>query len=619
MQKARFRRIFGEGDYPVYTEEQLALIVDELPFILEFFEQLLKKLQSCQSVDECAAKYSYIGPMLTRATMHPFISYSSDMVRLLVACLMEYTKFNTTTNTASKTQQKACLWCLQRLRCLFSRSGVARDQQLIHPSTIADSTLQQVHNVQMMLNTLTEDENCAPNVIRQLLDTCLFLDDEQAAGVLIDQLVIYALELMDRTLDDPVTPRKEPSCQHLSSSAIVSSPPISKQFIDQLVMSAANRRNLLWQRYQSWPVELKRRLWRRFDDLLAMELMDIIEHAIIETDYISLDHLYVHISNNSFVQQLEHQPHLSEKVFSIATNWTVEIEDWRTIRFCQCLYKVLQQYDAKFDESKSTSTPIRHIPNDLAPLLDLLDLISMKDHSFGQICANIHKWSKCYIYTARFDEITPRLNTVWATIMLFPTFIQSCTLYLINWCMNSTASWEQDEHNTLRLLAWLMYPSDDFSLQRAMNDIKSWLFSLKNNQHPSLADTIDMFMMVHHDLFAGNLVISISFLLSILGLASEWPVNSCFVSIDRFVELRHAIKEEFPNMTTLTFNSPASQTTEGIPKQQQSYHPASLYLLLDILDRYVSEKGLLLPFGSVADRFLLFFDHVNNIVQQQSS
>ncbi|KAI9287803.1 hypothetical protein BC943DRAFT_201564 [Umbelopsis sp. AD052] len=85
----------------------------------ELFRQLLSLLSDCASVDECANKYPQAGTLLTRASLSPVLSTDEINSKLILQCLMEYTKIRQARHAPLDQQDASKRWCLTRMRRLM--------------------------------------------------------------------------------------------------------------------------------------------------------------------------------------------------------------------------------------------------------------------------------------------------------------------------------------------------------------------------------------------------------------------------------------------------------------------------------------------------------------------
>lgn len=90
--------IEGSYDYRLKRKIQLETVIAETDFIIDFLTQLANGLKQLGTAADCVHQYPQAGTMLTMAAKHPFINYTPVIARLLLTCILEYSKLDLTSD-----------------------------------------------------------------------------------------------------------------------------------------------------------------------------------------------------------------------------------------------------------------------------------------------------------------------------------------------------------------------------------------------------------------------------------------------------------------------------------------------------------------------------------------
>ncbi|KAG2235006.1 hypothetical protein INT48_000248 [Thamnidium elegans] len=274
----RFKTILQKEDKDI----QLALVRNNVQFLIEFLTQLLLELKQCESSIKTVEKFPHAGPALTLASIHPYIAYTPHIATLVVTCLIE-----------------SVIWCITRLRRFLSvEREDTRDTETIinHISDLIDSKGTQL-NAQK---------------ISKLTDTCLSLIHEKRSFGMIEKLVQRALDYSRMTLSDGL---------------------LSDEFIYQLAQS-----DQMKSCYISWSQTLKIELLLNHQDLLEIKVLNLIE-TCIKLDDASMQ---AQLMQDDCIELLQISDELSKRFIRLFSEHVVQFHSWKLNKLIQCVYRCVK-------------------------------------------------------------------------------------------------------------------------------------------------------------------------------------------------------------------------------------------------------------------------------------
>ncbi|KAF1802123.1 hypothetical protein FB192DRAFT_1376360 [Mucor lusitanicus] len=290
----------------ILQHEQLDSILNNQPFIVSFLDQLYTNLKELDTSNQCYEIYPQAGPLLTRASIHPFIGHDPSITKLVLSCLLEYAKLDLDPLLDNETIPKSHLWCIIRLR------------RLLHVAT-TDTSLDFVAQISARLDKQTSSSTAALN--SRLLEACLGLVHEERAFPVIERCVHLALPRQSSV--DPA---------HFD-------PPPQTLLPDPLLRHLAMDSALHTHAIVCWSNDLKSRLFLHYDELLDTELLDLISECIELDQYQSLQQ---HISQHHLLQLAITCPDLSRMLMTKLASYVVLLLDWKVVRIMQSAYRFLE-------------------------------------------------------------------------------------------------------------------------------------------------------------------------------------------------------------------------------------------------------------------------------------
>ncbi|CAO3655378.1 unnamed protein product [Mucor fragilis] len=291
----------------ILQREQLDSILESRPFILSFLDQLYTSLKELNTPNQCYEIYPQAGPLLTRASIHPYIGHDPNITKLVLSCLLEYAKLDLDPSIDNETIPKSHLWCIIRLR------------RLIHIATETSPDL--IAQISTHLDKQTCNSTIALN--SRLMQACMGLVHEERAFPIIERCVRLALPQQD--MADPA---------HFDPPQLL----LPDQFLSHLAVDSALHKHAV----AYWSNDVKSRLLLNHNELMDTELLDLISEFIEADQYQSIDTMQQHISQHHLLQVAMTCPILSRMLMTKLASYVVLLLDWRVVRIMQSAYRVLE-------------------------------------------------------------------------------------------------------------------------------------------------------------------------------------------------------------------------------------------------------------------------------------
>ncbi|KAL7309787.1 hypothetical protein PS15m_010627 [Mucor circinelloides] len=291
----------------VLQSKQLDSILTNQPSILSFLNQLHTNLKELNTSNQCYEIYPQIGPLLTRASIHPYIGHDPSITKLVLSCLLEYAKLDLDPSAEDKATPKSSLWCIVRLR------------RLIHVATETSPDI--VAQISTLLDKQTDNSSTVWN--SKLLRACVGLVHEERAFPVIERFVRLALP--QRDIVDPV---------HFDPPQ----PLLPNQLLSHLAMDSALHKHAV----ACWSNDLKSRLLLNYNELLDTELLDLISELIQSDRYDNLHAIQRKISQHHLLQVATTSPILSEILMTKLASCVILLLDWKVVRIMQSVYRILE-------------------------------------------------------------------------------------------------------------------------------------------------------------------------------------------------------------------------------------------------------------------------------------
>ncbi|KAI9311084.1 hypothetical protein BX666DRAFT_1105588 [Dichotomocladium elegans] len=237
--------------------------------------------------------------------MHPFIAADKQLARLLVACLLEYSKIQYGDTSASlQYQSKSVSWCIIRIRHMVN---VSRHQNR------DDSVIEK--RIQELITKLNDDishQRLSADKVCDFLDRSLLLIDAKLGPALITRLITASIKIRGN------------------------GPVVSPRFLQRLVGSSTA--NDVWAIYKSWPDDIKLELWKSHPEILRVELLNHLDLQKENNKPKDLDSLY-----GSLVKVLGRDRQVCQHAFKIIADALLKFENWRVFRVGWYLVRELLQ------------------------------------------------------------------------------------------------------------------------------------------------------------------------------------------------------------------------------------------------------------------------------------
>ncbi|KAG2221346.1 hypothetical protein INT45_014030 [Circinella minor] len=587
MDWPRFKRALTD-QHNNDNQKRFRILVQESPFILEFLNDFYNALCRCQTPDQCSALYPQAESILTKASIHPFLATHPEIAKRLVACLLEYTKFEHSNREQSLQKQAPPIqWCITRLRRLIHTSIADSNEVDLNVKRDNDQYIQQqIERLIEELDVRSIADTLHSEKVGKLLDMSLILIHQEKAKQLIQKLVACAIELLEKeftfiywgvkyspptaTTTTALTDESEKyneqeynsDEEELIQQIKTINKPISQLFLD----------TLLQHRQDDNRGKSQLCLWRFYDKILEAEIVDTIDTIALQPKYISSDDIRSRLSNSTLIQTMMINVGHFRKVYTIISEQLLSIGDWRVFRL---LYYV-------FDS---------HLPLQLASAVKII-ADSNKQQSYVQL----HKALELYIYAGDIDEMKNRRYHAWLLPLMYPRFIYNCMLVILEWCSNKFEQWNARIDAAWKMVGWMVCPSDDDRLDSCLGRIREWILALKGFCDNDPESVIQLFSLEWYDVFNGNIVIALVTTLSILSLLSHWQNKDYISLLD--ATLHYDSLSQQPT-TIVSDNELSSSTT--LP-----YNTSIVYLFNDYLPVWESLLNLTMTFD---DEYSLLNDN----------
>ncbi|KAI8056386.1 hypothetical protein BDF21DRAFT_497792 [Thamnidium elegans] len=409
----RFKTILQKEDKDI----QLALVRNNVQFLIEFLTQLLLELKQCESSIKTVEKFPHAGPALTLASIHPYIAYTPHIATLVVTCLIEYSKLEINTISQTNTyKEKSVIWCITRLRRFLSvEREDTRDTETIinHISDLIDSKGTQL-NAQK---------------ISKLTDTCLSLIHEKRSFGMIEKLVQRALDYSRMTLSDGL---------------------LSDEFIYQLAQS-----DQMKSCYISWSQTLKIELLLNHQDLLEIKVLNLIE-TCIKLDDASMQ---AQLMQDDCIELLQISDELSKRFIRLFSEHVVQFHSWKLNKLIQCVYRCVKVPLFQLCQQEIEKATFVHVETHA-----LYDIICKYVYAEGSVL-----------------DVPYRRNEAWCLSISFTRFLWYCVYRLIQWTQKENDPWTDQMEDILVYINWVIYPSMDNRESQSLSYFRNWIQSNKGN------------------------------------------------------------------------------------------------------------------------------------------
>ncbi|CDS09560.1 hypothetical protein LRAMOSA10920 [Lichtheimia ramosa] len=481
MEWDQFRQTLGQGQP---DRIKLKLLLNKTPFIVDFLSRLLEQCRQCQTHEEIATLYPQASQVLTLASDHPYLAARPDIARLLVSCLLEYSKFQYAEQGNTLQQHGPSInWCITRLRRLINNSSTQGDSK--------EAIERKVDKISKKLQDGLSSGNLQMTRIHELFDMAMFLIHEKPIIPLIQKLTESAIQLHERNSRrrhwealTPCSDNEDDVAFHDDTRLL------PRSFLDQL----CKHDDTLWKMYCSWPRDIKFRLWKHHPEIIRAELMQLLHNYASQTTYVADTDMELCMMDSEVVAALTHEHAVPQVIFKIMTELLLEYGDWRIYRAWRHLV---------------SATHCQFVPAGLESI----------DKSGDDIKTTLSN----YIYGGPVQEMRVLRGQAWLWILVHPEWIFQWTQKLVNQCFdrNSTHFWNKDVETSTSILCWLLYPSDDDRLADTLEHVRSWLqHTLKEAENATRVS--DAFHGSLEEIFCGNIVVALCMIMSILVRLPAW-------------------------------------------------------------------------------------------------
>ncbi|KAI7856206.1 hypothetical protein BDC45DRAFT_504583 [Circinella umbellata] len=634
MDWPRFKRAFTD-QHDNDNSKRFRILVQESPFILQFLNDFYNALCRCQTPDQCSALYPQAESILTKASIHPLLATHPEIAKRLVACLLEYTKFEHSNREQSLQKQPPSIqWCITRLRRLIHTSIVDSNEVDRNAKRDNDQYIQQqIERLIEELDIRSIADTLHSEKVRKLLDMSLILIHQEKTKQLIQKLVACAIELLEKEFtfiywgvkySPPTTTTTatltnesgkyneqeyDSDEEELIQQIKTINKPISQLFLDTLLQHRQddNRgKSQLWYLYQQWPWHIKTGLWRFYDKILEAEIVDTIDDIALQPKYISSDNIRSQLSNSTLIQTMMINVGHFRKVYTIISEQLLSTGDWRVFRLLYYVFdSVMHTHD---DQLINSNSNIQHLPSQLASAVNIIT-----DSNNQQSYVKLQKSLELYIYAGDIDEMKNRRCHAWLLPLMYPRFIYNCMLVIFEWCSNKFEQWNGRINAAWKMVGWMVCPSDDDRLDSCLDRIREWILALKGFCDNDPESVIQLFSLEWYDVFNGNIAIALITTLTILSHLSHWKNKDYISLLD--TTLHYDVLSQQP-ATIISDSALSSSIT--LP-----YNTSIVYLFYDYLPMWESLLNLtmtlddeysLLSDNSLSNKLRLITNHVNSII-----
>ncbi|CDH57963.1 predicted protein [Lichtheimia corymbifera JMRC:FSU:9682] len=550
MEWDHFRQTLGQGQP---DRIKLKLLLDKTAFIIDFLSRLLELCRQCQTHEEIVALYPQASQALTLASDHPYLAARPDIARLLVSCLLEYSKFQYAEEGNTLQQHGLSItWCIARLRRLINNSSTRGDSK--------EMIEQKVAKISQKLDDGLASGNLQMARIHELFDMALFLIHEQPIIPLIQKLTESAIRLHERNSRrrhwEALTPCSDNDDDDEEDGLFQNADDddddddtmlLSPSFLNRL----CEHDDMLWNLYCNWSRDLKFRLWKHHPEIIRAELMQVLHNYASQTTYVANADIDLYMIDSEVAAALAHEPAVSQAIFKIMTELLLEHGDWRIYRAWRHLV---------------TATAHQFVPAGLEEI--------DKSDDIKTTLSN-------YIYGGSIHEIRLLRGQAWLWILVHPEWVFQWTQELVNqrYDRGSTHFWNKDEKST-GILCWLLYPSDDDRLTDTLESFRSWLQHTLQDAHSSATRMSDAFYGSLEEIFCGNVIVALCMTMSILVRLPAWS------------------NQEYVNMLDSALSISRSETPrpcksgyflflDMMPLWKKSFPSSTLQVLVDHVDTIV--------------------------------
>ncbi|KAI9301794.1 hypothetical protein BJ944DRAFT_270947 [Cunninghamella echinulata] len=550
--------------------DQCLELIDNIASIFTSFEDLYQKLKQCNSVTSCANLYPQIGTLLTAAATNPYLGYHKKLTRLVIDCILEYTKydFNSTTTTTNTTDiinsamndqslSKSTLWCLQRLKRVSYGSG-SRD--------ISSNTQSIDHQVQHIMSNIQHKLKNGPltiSKIKRLCDLSILLFNNQVIIQLLDSLVDSVLVLKkqhEQQRNEHLSVLKENNYSNHNTNSYY-----SEKFIYHLLKEVTDEQS---DYHNQWPVELKTKIWDTIPDILEYEWMNWLDKH--------LDHLHhrpnhlltsQHFNTSTtqglrqrqhiLLQGLKQRPCLIHTSFDIMTTLLLEkgLTDWRIIslwnKIITWCHQQLEIMDSRQRHPKEIFIQMGFTMDQVELLLSFIKALLVSDDDGQDHVHQLYKDLFTFIYGGTSQHIHRRRNEAWFISMMYPDYIKKCICLWIRWCTLEQEPWDDQIENISFFLSWLVNPSLDNRMDNRHHILKDWILLLKgyNKYHvkPTSSIGLQTFLNDWMVMLNGHIQIGVYILVTLIECSNHWTIEECITIIQTFIYGSTTIKVTIPS------------------------------------------------------------------------
>ncbi|KAI8583336.1 hypothetical protein K450DRAFT_223138 [Umbelopsis ramanniana AG] len=431
----------------------------------ELFRQLLNALRECASVDECANQYPQAGTLLTRASLSPVLSTDETNSKLILQCLMEYTKIWQARHAPLGQQDASKRWCLTRMR------------RLMYGPSPADLDIDGlIHKVYSEI--VTSSLIVRPRQLYDISNLSIPLLPVPNSTKLFRELISTAFDVAQR---DKVSNVEEYT---LSSQFI-------QAFLEErpdLYKTFAHMFSFQWYRCA------------QFVEYELVELLITVTH-LPWTPRVDFDvkQLLHDGTNPDFITTMYDRPDVYRHAFRFMASIAVCSKDWRVMQILQgfhsLLFTTVAPETMDKDEMQMVFPPCSK-PSQIALYFpsELQILFEPPSVTFDELNQRIEQ---C-LFACR--EAYPDVrNQIWLILMMSTSLLRATTAQIIN------GEDGQESLSAIRLLSWLCCPSDDERLDQTESGILSWIKVVKDGKAADLRQMAECFANAKENVFNGNL------------------------------------------------------------------------------------------------------------------
>ncbi|KAI8988190.1 hypothetical protein BDF20DRAFT_910713 [Mycotypha africana] len=379
----------GENDH-----EQLVHTTQNAGRLEEYFRDLLNKLRTTKTPKENAEQYPDEASLLTLAATHRFIACNTLLGRLIIDCILEYSKLDLDPSTYNPNLDKTIVWPIVRLR-RFTSFEEATKKRSDCPTLIK--------NISMAIEQKQNDLN--DSTINRLLEMCVGLLSEKHAFALIEKLLGLALKNFDTEADEI----------HFDVPRAV----IPMQFMEHfLKLLNGVDSNIYREWFYKTDYDLRMKLFACHNLFFETEMLQFIEEFLQQQQdsYTSIKTLYKYIKEQRLIHSIRTSTRLVNLFIQKVAAYALLFNDWRILRMMQCI--------ALYFVEKLPEVFQR--------------IISFKCGDMEILQHNIQCKIVDFVYAGHNADIATKRQIAWCLAMSSPCFTWHNIKELVQWCETSS-------------------------------------------------------------------------------------------------------------------------------------------------------------------------------------